>query len=68
MGVGKELLGVLLNLSDSEPNTSVLSLHDNTSAEGPLKAADSVPALLVTDGIGEGNAGMRVSSLIIERF
>jgi hypothetical protein len=65
--VGEELLGVLLDLLESEANASVLAVLDHTSAEWALEAADSVAALLVPDGVGEGNANIKsafVSSIV----
>lgn len=56
VGVGEELLGVLLDLGDGKANAAVLSLHHDTSAEGALKAADSVAALFVANGVRKGNS------------
>jgi hypothetical protein len=67
VGVGEELRGVLFDLGDGEANAAVLSVHHNAGAEGALKAADSVAALLVTDGVREGNArrsGLALRSLV----
>ena len=61
MGVGEELGRVLLDLSDREADTSVLAVSDDTSAEGSLEAADSVAALLVTDGVREGNTSLELA-------
>lgn len=66
--VGKEFLGVLLDLSDGEANTTVLSFHHNASAERALEAPDSVAALLVADGVREGNAGLAVSPCDIKCY
>lgn len=55
MRVGEELLGVLLDLFESEAYTSVLAVLDHTGAEWALETADSVAALLVADGVGEGD-------------
>jgi hypothetical protein len=64
VGVGEEVRGVLLDLSDGEANTGVLSFNNNTSAEGSLKAAHSVATLLIADGVREGNARLQVSSYV----
>jgi hypothetical protein len=61
VGVGKELGGVLLDLGDLEANAGVLTVHNDTSEEGSLEAADSVAALLVADGVREGNADLELA-------
>jgi hypothetical protein len=57
--VGEELLGVLLNLLECEADTSVLAVLNHAGAKWALETADSVAALLVADGVGEGNANTK---------
>lgn len=59
MRVGEELLGVLLDLFESEAYTSILAVLDHTGAEWALETADSVAALLVADGVGEGDTNTK---------
>lgn len=61
MRVGEEFLGVLLNLLEGEADTSVLAVLNHAGAEWTLETADSVAALLVADGVGEGNANTKLA-------
>lgn len=56
MRVGEELRGVLLNLRNSETDTSVLAVCLDASAEWALEATNRVPELVVSDRVREGNS------------
>ena len=54
MNIGKEGLGVLLDLRDVETIAGILAVGDHTSLEGALEAANA-GANLVALGVGEGD-------------
>lgn len=56
MRVGEELRGVLLNLRNSETDTSVLTVCLDTSTEWALEATNRVADLVISDRVRKGNS------------
>lgn len=64
MRVGEESSWVCFDLRDGETNASINSIRENTSQERTLDTSNTVSVLVITHGVGEGDARWARGTLV----